>query len=482
MINWRIIARIFSLILIVEGFLMLLSGAVSYIYSEQGARSFLYSAIISIVTGALVFTPLRNVEKITGKKEGYIIIAGAWLIFSLFGTLPYLLSGSVNNFTDAFFETISGITTTGATIFNDVESLQHGVLFWRSLTQWMGGMAIIFISLYVLPVFRTIYIQLPAGEFAGQTSDKIHPRIRDASMRLISIYAILTLAETLLLALGGIPFFDAICTSLSTLSTGGFTTMNNGITAFATPYVTIILTIFMFLAGINMSFLYFVIRGDARRVAKNSEFLFYTIICGAFIVLVSVILALKPDISTGRSILEGSFHVVSIITTTGFYIQDYHLWGNIILIVFFVLMFTGGTSGSTSGGIKIVRLLLITKNSRQELTRQLHPNAFIPVRLDSKAVPQTTIFNLLVFISLYFLVICTSSFVLSFLDYDILTSFSTSASMLANIGPGLGAFGPFTNFSAMPVFGKWFLAFLMFIGRLELLTVMVLFTRSFYRR
>lgn len=482
MINWRIIARIFSLILIVEGFLMLLSGAVSYIYTEPGAWSFLYSALITIATGAIVFTPLRNEERITGKKEGYIIITGAWILFSLFGTLPYLLSGSANNFTDAFFETISGITTTGATIFSDVESLQHGILFWRSLTQWMGGMAIIFISLYVLPVFRTIYIQLPASEFAGQTSDKVHPRIRDAAMRLISIYAILTLAEALLLFTGGVPFFDAICTSLSTLSTGGFTTMNNGITAFATPYVTIIITVFMFIAGINMSYIYFFIRGDARRIVKNSEFLFYAILCSGFIVIVSFILALKPGISAGRSILEGSFHVISIITTTGFFIQDYHLWGNAILMIFFVLMFTGGTSGSTSGGIKIVRLLLVTKNSRQELTRQLHPNAFIPVRLDSKVVPQTTIFNLLVFLTLYFLLVSASSFVISFMGYDLITSFSTSASILANIGPGLGSFGPFTNFSDLPVFGKWFLSAMMLMGRLELLTVMVLFTRNFYRR
>jgi trk system potassium uptake protein TrkH len=199
-------------------------------------------------------------------------------------------------------------------------------------------------------------------------------------------------------------------------------------------------------------------------------------------IVVSLILSVQPGISAGKAISDGSFHVISIITTTGFYINDHQLWGNVIIIIFFVLMFTGGTAGSTSGGLKILRLLIVAKNSQQELVRQLHLNAFIPVRLDQKVISQTTVFNLLVFISLYFLILCASALVLSFMNYDLVTSFSTSASMLANIGPGLGSFGPFTNFSDMPLFGKWFLSALMILGRLELLTVMVLFTRSFYKR
>ena len=481
MINWRIIARVFSLVLILEGICIIVTAGVSYTFREHAASSFLYSALITLVTGIIVFTPLRNEEKVTGKKEGYIIITGIWFLFAAFGTLPYLLTGSVNNFTDAFFESISGFTTTGATIFSDVESLSHGILFWRSLTQWLGGIGVIFISLYVLPVFRTIYIQLPAIEFSGQPSDKFHPRIMDVAKRLLSIYALITLIEVVLLMIGGVPFFDSLCLSFSTLSTGGFTTMNYGITAFADSYVIIVITIFMFIAGLNMTFIYFGITGNYRKTLNN-EFYFYAGMCVAFMVIISAMLAFKPGINTGKAILEGSFHVISIITTTGFYIQDHQLWGNIILMIFFVLMFTGGTSGSTSGGIKIVRLLLVTKNSRQELKRLLHPNAFIPVRLDQKVVSQSTIFNLLVFITLYFLIICGSSLVLSFMDYDLITSFSTSASMLANIGPALGSFGPFTNYSSMPEFGKLLMSVLMVLGRLELLTVMVLFTRSFYSR
>ena len=481
MINFRIIARVFSLLLIVEGLFMLASAGVSFLYHESSVSSFLYSALITIITGVIIFTPLRNVERVYGNKEGYIIVTGTWLIFSLFGTFPFILSGTISNFGDAFFESMSGFTTTGATILGDIESLPHGILFWRSLTQWLGGLGIIFISLSFFPVIKSINIQLTATEFSGQPSDKIHPRIKDAAKRLVIIYILLTLLETILLIIGKMPAFDAVCHSFSTLSTGGFSTRNDGIAAFNSPFIKIVITFFMFIAGTNMALVYFGLKGKFKKIISNSEFTFYALICLVFIAIVSSVLYYQSGFSSGKALLEGSFHVVSIITTTGFYTQDFTLWGNIILIIFFILMFTGGTSGSTSGGIKIVRLLLITKNNRQELKRQIHPNAFIPVRLDKHIVSQSTIHNLLVFIILYFIFMCLGTIIVSIMDYDIITSFSTSASMLGNIGPGLGTFGPFTNYSAIPMAGKWFLSGLMLLGRLELLTVMVLFTRNFYR-
>ena len=481
MINFRIIARVFSLLLIIEGIFMLVSAGVSFLYHEHAATSFCFSALITIVTGVLVYTPFRNEERIFGNKEGYIIVTGIWLIFSIFGALPYLLSGSISNFGDAFFESMSGYTTTGATILTNIELMPRGILFWRSLTQWLGGIGIIFISLSVIPVFKSFNLQIAAIEFSGQQTDKIHPKTKDAATRLIGIYLLLTLIEVVLLSLGGMPFFDAICHSFSTLSTGGFSTRNNGIASFSTPYIMMVITAFMFIAGTNMTLIYFGLKGNFKKITGNNEFVFYSLICFAFIVLVSLILYFKEGFTFGKALLDGSFHVISIITTTGFYTQDHNLWGSIILIIFFILMFTGGTTGSTSGGIKIVRLLLITKNSRQELKRQIHPNAVIPVRLDNRPVPQNTIYNLLVFIILYVFVMCIGTFVLSFMGYDMITSFSTSASMLGNIGPGLGTFGPFTNYSALPLAGKWFLSVLMLLGRLELLTVMILFSRNFYR-
>jgi trk system potassium uptake protein TrkH len=460
---------------------MLVGGAVSYLYHEQASLSFLYSAIITIVTGAIVFTPLRNVEKIYSNKEGYIIVTGIWLIFSLFGALPFILSGSIETLGDAFFESMSGFTTTGATILTDIESLPHGIIFWRSLTQWMGGIGIIFISLSAFPFFKSINIQLTATEFSGQPADKIHPRIKDAAKRLVSIYISLTMAEVILLIFGGMPVFDSICHSFSTLSTGGFSTRNNGIAAFSSPYIMIVITLFMFVAGTNLTLVYFGIKRNYKKIYRNNEFIFYTIICLIFSIIAALILNYKLGYTFGKAILNGVFHVVSIITTTGFYTQNYFLWGNTIVILFFILMFTGGTAGSTSGGIKIVRLLLVTKNSRQELKRLLHPNAFIPVRLGKHTVPQNIIYNLLVFLTLYFIVLCAGTFFISLMGYDIITSFSTSASMLGNIGPGMGTLAPFTNYSSVPMAGKWFLSFLMLIGRLELLTVMILFTKNFYR-
>jgi trk system potassium uptake protein len=482
MINFRIIARIISLLLIIEGLFMLVSASVSFIYDESAASSFIYSALITILTGILVFTPLRDEEKVYGNKEGYIIVIGVWIIFSLFATLPFLFSGSIGNFGDAFFESMSGITTTGATILTDIESLPHGIIFWRSITQWLGGIGIIFISLSFLPVFKSINIQLAATEFSGQMTDKIHPRIKDAAIRLVTIYLLLTFTEFILLVIGGMPAFDAVCHSFSTLSTGGFSSKNDGIAAFESPFIMIVISLFMFIAGTNIAYIYFGLKGNFKKIFGNNEFFFYSLMTAAFIVLVSLVLIFKAGFSPGKSILDGSFHVISIITTTGFYTHDFNLWGDIIIMIFFILMFTGGTAGSTSGGIKIVRLVLITKNSRQELRRLIHPNAFIPVRLDKRIIPQSTIYNLLVFITIYFLTVCAAAFVISFMGYDLIASFSTSASMLGNIGPGLGTFGPFTNYSELPVTGKFFLSGLMLLGRIELLTLMILFTRNFYRR
>jgi len=480
MVNFRIIARVFSLVLIVEGLFMLIAAAVSFLYNEPA--SILFSGIITIVTGAMVFTPLRNEDKITGNKEGYLILAGIWLLLSLFGTLPYLMSGTIRNFTDAFFESMSGFTTTGATILTNIESNSHGILFWRSITQWMGGAGFILISMSVLQVVKSINIQLSITDFTGQATDKIHPRIKETGKRLITLYSILTLAEAVMLMIGGMNVFDAICHSFATMSTGGFSTFNSGISSIGSPYILVVLTLFMFLAGTNMTMVYFGLKRNFRKITGNNEFIFYVLTCLIFIMVVSLYLLYDSGYAPGRACLEGSFQVVSIITTTGFYHINFSQWGSFLIMIIFLMMFTGGMSGSSTGSLKIIRLLIITKNSRHEMRRMIHPSAFIPVRLDHKIVPQTIVINLLVFITLYFLVICISSLVISMMGYDIITSFSLSASLLGNIGPALGSFGPGTNFASVPVAGKWFFSFIMMLGRLELFSFLVLLTGSFYRR
>jgi trk system potassium uptake protein TrkH len=299
---------------------------------------------------------------------------------------------------------------------------------------------------------------------------------------LITIFTILTIAEVLMLLIGGMNLFDAVCHSFSTMSTGGFSTKNNGIASFGSPYILIVLTVFMFFAGTNMTLVYFAFKRNFKKISGNSEFLFYIITCLVFITIAFFSLWLKSDFTPGKALREGTFHVVSILTTTGFYNTDYNLWGGFMVLIIFVLMFTGGTSGSASGSLKIIRLLLITKNARHEMRRMIHPNAFIPVRLDHKVIPQNLVYNLLIFTTLYFILTCISALVISFMGYDIITSFSTSAAMLGNIGPALGSFGPFTNYAAVPVAGKWFFSLLMLVGRLELLSILVLFTGGFYRR
>lgn len=481
MINFRIIARIFSQVLIFEGLFMLLSGGVSWIYGEYAARSFVYSALITIITGALVYTPLRNEERVYGIREGYIINTGIWVIFSLFGSLPFVLSGTVETYSDAFFESLSGFTTTGATIFSDVESLPHGVLFWRSLTQWLGGIATIALSLYVLPVIRTLNIQLSTNEFSGMKADKIHPKVLETAKRLVFIFAVLTFAEFILLVIGKMAPFDAICHSLSTLSTGGFSTRNNGIASFSSTYINTIVLVFMFLAGTNLTLIYFGLKRNFRKIFSSNEFVFYTFLIFLFSITVTLILHFGSGIPFLKSVKTGFFHVVSIITTTGYYTENYSLWGNLLVMLIFILMFTGGMTGTASGGIKTVRLLIITKNSRNETRRLIHPSAYLPVRVDNKTVPQTIVYNLLIFIALYFMVLCAGAVGISLMHKDIVTSFSTAASMLGNIGPGIGDFGPFSSYADLPGTGKWFLCCLMFAGRLELLAVFILFTRGFYK-
>jgi len=482
MINSRIIARVFSQILILEGILMLISGGVSWIYNEPAARSFLFSAIITLVTGILVFTPLRHQEKVYGTREGFIINTFIWILFGAFGSLPYLFTSSVGNFTDAFFESISGFTTTGATIFRDIESLPRGLLFWRSLTQWIGGITVITLALHVLPVVKSLNIQLPATEFPGITSDKIHPRVIETTKRLIGVYVALTIAETILLALGKMPLFEAVCHSFSTLSTGGFSTRNAGIAAFPSPYLKAVFILFMFFAGINPALFYFAFKRSFTKIIHNNEFAAYLVMVILFPALIIILLFREKGISFSSGFMDGLFNTLSVITTTGFYTVSFNDWGYLAMLTIFFLMFTGGMAGSASGGIKVVRLLIAAKNSRNESKRMIHPNAYLPVRIDQKRLPQNIIQNLLIFIIIYFITLCTGALMISFLDYDIITSFSASASMLANIGPGLGTFAPFSTYADLPSAGKWILSGLMILGRVEILSVLILFTGSFYNK
>lgn len=482
MLNVRTIIRIFGLILITEGFFMWLSIPVALIYKEHDVLLFLLSGAISSGMGALAYFPFRKSELKLNRRDGYVIVTGGWLLFSLFGTLPFLLTGSIPGFTDAFFETISGFTTTGASILNDIEALSHGVLFWRSLTQWLGGMGIILLTLLLLPFLGIGGMQLFSAEVPSPTPDKLHPHVKDTAKRLWLIYLIFTVAETVLLWAGEMGLFDAVCHSLTTMATGGYSTKQASIAYWNSPYIHYIITLFMFLAGTNFTLAYFGMHGKFRKIWENEEFKWYLTFIGGFAIVITIGLFFTTGGGLELALRNAIFQVVSILTTTGFATADYLVWTPWLIVLIFILMFFGGSAGSTGGGPKIMRIVIMLKNSTQELKRMIHPNAVIPVRLNKMAVEESIVTNVLAFITFYGIIAVISMVIMSVLGNDFDTSIGAVAATLGNIGPGIGKVGPALNYAEIHTAGKWYLSFLMLVGRLELFTVLVLFSPMFWRR
>jgi len=482
MINYKIIFNIIGLLLLIEGIFMLFCIPVSLFYDEHDFISLALSASITISVGTITWFLTRDAKKNIGKREGYIIVCLAWTVFSFFGSLPFVISGAIPDFTNAFFETISGFTTTGASILNDIEAMPRGLLFWRSMTQWLGGMGIIVMSLAILPILGIGGMQLFIAEVPGPVPDKLHPRIKETAKRLWGIYIIFTGIEVLLLLFGGMNLFDAICHSFTTMATGGYSTRQAGIAFFDSPYIHYVITVFMFLAGTNFTLSYFALHGKFDKVWKNEEFRFYAGFILGFVLLIMVVLLLTQNQTIEKSFRHALFQVVAISTTTGFVTANYLNWIPFLGVIIFILMFFGGSGGSTGGGVKILRVVLLLKNSYLELKRLIHPNAVIPVRLNREAVSPQIITNVLAFVVFYMLILIFGTVVMSALGYDMDTSLGAVAATLGNIGPGIGGVGPAHNYFHIPDFGKWFLSFLMLIGRLELFTVLILFSPAFWKK
>lgn len=479
--NFKIVIRVLGFLLVVEGVAMLLALAVSLIYGEHDIKAFLTSAAINLAFGTIfVFLTQKTVKDI-GKREGFIIVTLVWIVFSFFGSLPYIFSGSIPNFTNAFFETMSGFSTTGSSILNDIEALPHGILFWRSITQWLGGMGIIVLSLAILPVFGIGGMQLFMAEVPGPTPDKISPRIRQTAKTLWVIYLGFTVAEMLLLWIGGMSLFDAVCHSFTTMATGGFSTKQASIAHWSSPFIQYVVVIFMFLAGTNFTLSYVAIRGKFRLVLKDEEFKYYVLFIIGFTLIIFVGLLISSTMGTEQAFRDSLFQVVSIITTTGYATSDYLQWAPILTILIFALFFFGGSAGSTGGGIKIMRIVLLIKNSYYELRRMVHPHAVIPVKFNKHSVDPKIITNVLAFFMLYFIIFAFSTIIFTLIEPDLESSMGAVATCLGNIGPGLGHVGPAENFVYVHPAGKWFLSFLMLLGRLELFTVLVLFSPTFWK-
>lgn len=479
--NFKIIFKVLGLLLVVEGAAMAIALLVALIYQENDISAFLISAGINLAIGYAIITATKKAKKEIGKKEGFIIVSMVWVVFSFFGCLPYLFSGAIPNFTNAFFETISGFSTTGSSILNDIEALPHGILFWRSMTQWLGGMGIIVLSLAILPVFGIGGMQLFMAEVPGPTPDKISPRIKQTAKTLWQIYLAFTIVETLLLWAGDMSFFDAICHSFTTMATGGFSTKQASIAYWSSPYIQYVIIVFMFLAGTNFTLSYLVIKRKFSIAFKDEEFKYYCFFIFAFTAIIFGGLLLSNQIGVEKAFRDSLFQVLTIITTTGFATVDYLKWPPVLTMVIFLLFFFGGSAGSTGGGIKIMRIVVLLKNSYYELKRLVHPKAVIPVRFNKRSVDAKIVTNVLAFFILYFVIFAVSSAIFTFIEPDMDSSIGAVATCLGNIGPGLGDVGPADNFHHIKPIGKWFLSFLMLLGRLELFTVLVLFAPSFWK-
>ena len=475
------VIHIQGFLLIFLGIAMLLPIPFSLYYEGGDHPAFLISAGITALAGFLAFKFTRF-EQDLRPKEGFAVVSFAWLFLSLFGSLPFLLSGAIPSFTDAFFETMSGFTTTGASILTDIEGLPHGVLFWRSFTHWIGGMGIIVLSLAILPFLGIGGMQLFKAEIPGPVVDKLTPRITGTAKILWAVYVLISAAETLLLWLGGMSLFEALCHTFGTMATGGFSTRNASVGAYNSAYIDWVIIFFMLLAGTNFSLHYRFLRGDLRVYWRNQEFLFFLSLIG----LASIVIGWDTFFHHYRdfplALRKSVFQVVSILTTTGYGTADYEQWSFNSQFILFLFMFFGGCAGSTGGGIKIMRVHLLVKFVFSEITRLVHPRAVVPVRIGPTVVSREMAANVLGFFILFMVLFAVGVFIMSAMGLDLLTSFGAVAATLGNIGPGLGAVGPTDNYAHIPLAGKWVLAFFMLMGRLEVYTVLVLLSPSFWRK
>ena len=552
-IDWKAIAGILGVLLAALGVTLFAPAGVGLYYGEAEWWAFAATGVGSLVVGGGLWAAFRPKEELR-VREGFAIVALAWLVLSLVGALPWTLTGTLAEFTDAFFETMSGFTTTGATILGgadtpQIEGVPNAFLFWRSLTHWLGGMGVVVLTIAVLPLLGVGGMQLFKAEVPGPSADKLTPRVTETARRLWAIYVALTLAEVVLL-LPAMSLFDAVNHAFATLATGGFSTENGSVGQYGSAYVDWVITAFMVLAGMNFALHYRLLHRDWS-ATNNEELKVYFAFLGGATLLLTLTLwsptgAILPDAVTldGEVVTEGSqvdvdtpaadveeaetesadrvggedigggareaeegagrglevgrsvvrydgffdalryaaFQAAAIITTTGFGTADYEVWPPLALVVLFALFFVGGMAGSTGGGVKVVRVLLILKNSFRELRQLVHPQAILPIRLDHRVVPEGILRNVLSFIVFYVGLVGLGTLLMGMLGLDIWSAFSATFSCVGNVGPAFGAMGPTENYTHVPALGKWILSLLMMAGRLEIFTVLLLFTPGFWKR
>ncbi len=494
--NWRIVFKTMGVLTTLEALFMLVPTFTAWWYNEADLGAWIVASAVTWLSSWWMVAAGRKAEKRVGEREGYVIVATVWIVYSLFGMLPFWLSGALPALTDAWYETMAGFTTTGATVIRDVTQVSHSILLWRSLMQWLGGMGIIVLSVAILPMFGLGGMQLYSAEVTGVSYEKLSPRIADTAKHMWITYIGLTIAQTALMHLEGMEFFDSLCHSMSTISTGGFSTRNDSMIGdnAAIQWTT---AAFMFLSGFNFTQLIYLFRGKPQRIFRDEESRWYAIAVGIATLFLSLGLfihyGIEHDVSKiaelenivatiERALRKGFFMVCSAMTSTGFAASDYMTWPKLLWVFVFFLMFTGASSGSTAGGIKWVRLAIFAKAANAEIQRRIHPNAVIPVRFNGRTLREQTTSNIMAFMFFYIaiIVVAVLIFCASGVEFD--EAIGTAVSAIGNVGVSIGQFGPSGTYADYPVVAKWVATFVMLIGRLEIFTVLLLFSRALWKK
>lgn len=483
-INFPIIARVIGWLLMIEGLFMIVPLVTCLIYGERDWEAFAIPSALCIIVGALAAFCIHPSSRQMAKREGFLLTALVWVVFSLFGMLPFMLSEHPLGFSDAYFEAMSGFTTTGASVMTSISHLGHGILMWRSEMNWIGGMGIILFTLAVLPMLNhSGGMQMFNAEVTGITHDKIRPRVSQTAKGLWGVYLILTVILTGLLWIGPMDFFDSVCHSFSTISTGGFSTRDESIGAWQSSYIDIVITIFMFLGGVNFTLLYMAAHGRVKETLKNDVLRAYLWIIAILYVIFVICIVLNGQFTSIKSItIDPIFQIMSTLSSTGLSVYDFEQWGTFALTLIFFMMFFGACAGSTSGGAKIDRLLYLNKNLRNEIYRCVHPNSVRSVRINGKAMSREVVSKVIAFLCLYMLTIVVGGAILTAIGLSLVDAFFSAFSCVGNVGHGAGVTGYGGGYDLIPDAGKWVLALIMLIGRLEVFTVLVLFSPGFWRK
>ena len=459
-------------------------------YDEPDFPGYIKSMMICLIIGLPFWFLTRNSRSLKS-KDGFAIVSIAWLIVAFAGSLPFYLSGVIPNFTDAWFESMSGVTTTGATIIgnpntlpnlpNGIESMPHGILFWRSFLQWIGGMGIIVFTIAILPLLGVGGVQLFKAEVPGPVADKIRPRVKETAKILWMVYVGFTFLQFLLLGFAGMPWFDSICHAFTTMPTGGFSTQNASIAAYSNPLIHYVIIFFMFIAGVNFTLHFRAITGNFKSYFKDYEFKVYFFILFFATTFIFFNISYSELDLSHNTFRISLFQSLALMTGTGYANANYELWPFFSQLLLFIMMFFGAMGGSTSGGLKIARVILLIKYAASETRRMLHSRAIIPIRIGDRTISDDVIRNTLGFFLIYLSFFVMTALVLTALNFDFLSSLSAAASAIGNVGPAFGAFGPTDNYALLHPIGKWMMTFCMLLGRLEIFTIMVLFSRTFWR-